>query len=174
MLPEVKALIEHYQLEPLPVEQTLFKSTYRSSREFDNGKPLGTAIIALYCDEPRSVSLFHKLPVDEVWHFYGGDPLRLVLLYPDGSSKDVIMGNNPLQGHNVQYVVPAGVWQAGHMLAGGSYSLYGCTLAPGFTDDMFEGGTRDQLVDVYPDRISDINLLACNPDETSMPKGSAS
>jgi predicted cupin superfamily sugar epimerase len=174
MRPEVTALIEHYNLEPLPVEQTLFVRTYRSTRESGGGKPCGTAIIALYCDEPRSVSLFHKLPVDEVWHFYRGDPLRLVLLYPDGSSKDVIMGNDPLMGQHVQFVVPAGVWQAGHMLAGGVYSLYGCTLAPGFTDDMFEGGSRDQLIDIYPDRVNDINKLGCSQDETSMPKGSAS
>ncbi|MCP4045635.1 MAG: cupin domain-containing protein [Gammaproteobacteria bacterium] len=174
MRPEVRALIEHYNLEPLPVEQTLFVRTYRSSCEFGGGKPCGTAIIALYCDEPRSVSLFHKLPVDEVWHFYGGDPLRLVLLYPDGSSKDVIMGNDLPKGHHVQFVVPAGVWQAGHMLAGGIYSLYGCTLAPGFTDDMFEGGTRDQLVDIYPDRLDDINMLCCSPGQTGMPEGSAS
>jgi len=174
MRPEVKALIEHYQLEPLPVEQTLFTSAYRSNREFGDGKPCGTAIIALYCDEPQSVSLFHKLPVDEIWHFYAGDPLRLVLLYQDGSSKDVIMGNNPLEGHHVQFVVPAGVWQAGHMVAGGRYSLYGCTMAPGFTDDMFEGGIRDQLIADYPDRVNDIEKLACSEDETSMPKGSAS
>jgi predicted cupin superfamily sugar epimerase len=153
---------------------SLFISTYRSYQEFGDGKPCGTAIIALYCDEPRSVSLFHKLPVDEVWHFYGGDPLRLVLLYPDGSSKDVIMGNDPLKGHYVQFVVPAGVWQAGHMVAGGRYSLYGCTMAPGFTDDMFEGGIRDQLIDVYPDRVNDINMLGCSQDERSMPKGFAS
>jgi predicted cupin superfamily sugar epimerase len=174
MQPEVKALIEHYSLEPLPVEQTLFTRTYRSHREFGDGKPLGTAIIGLYCDEPRSVSLFHKLTVDEVWHFYAGDPLRLILLYPDGSSKDVIMGNDPLKGHIVQFVVSAGVWQAGQMVAGGIYSLFGCTMAPGFTNDMFEGGTRDQLVDDYPDKTDDINMLACNPDETSMPTGSAS
>ena len=170
MQPEIKALIEHYQLEPLPVEQTLFKSTYRSNAETTEGKPVGTAIVALYCDEPHSVSLFHKLPVDEVWHFYAGDPLRLVLLYPDGSSKDVIMGNEPLKGHDVQFVVPAGVWQAGHMVAGGNYSLYGCTMAPGFTNDMFEGGSRDQLIGDYPDRADDINLFACSQDETSMPK----
>jgi len=170
MRPEVRALIEHYNLEPLPVEQTLFISTYRSNREFSDGKPCGTAIIALYCDEPRSVSLFHKLPVDEVWHFYAGDPLRLVLLYPDGSSKDVIMGNNPLRGQHVQFVVPAGVWQAGHMVAGGRYSLYGCTLAPGFHHDMFEGGTRDHLVAIYPDRVNDINMLGCSQDETRMPE----
>ena len=173
MLPEVKALIEHYKLKPMPVEETLFISSYRSHQEFSHGKPCGTAIIALYCDEPRSVSLFHKLPVDEVWHFYGGDPLRLILLYPDGSSKDVIMGNDPLKGHLVQFVVPAGVWQAGHMVAGGRYSLYGCTMAPGFTDDMFEGGIRDDLIEVYPNRVHDINRLGCSQDERSMPKGSA-
>ena len=171
---EVRALIEHYNLKPLPVEQTLFKRTYRSNHELDGGKPCGTAIIALYCDVPRSVSLFHKLPVDEVWHFYGGDPLRLVLLYPDGASKDVIMGNDLLKGHCVQFVVPAGVWQAGHMVAGGRYSLFGCTMAPGFTGDMFEGGIRDQLIDAYPDRANDINMLGCSQDQRSMPQRFAS
>jgi predicted cupin superfamily sugar epimerase len=78
------------------------------------------------------------------------------------------MGNDPFKGQSVQFVVPAGVWQAGHMVAGGRYSLFGCTMAPGFTDDMFEGGTRDQLVAAYPDRANDINVLGCRHDETSM------
>lgn len=108
MRPEVKALIEHYKLEPLPVEKTLFRSSYRSDLEYGDGKPWCNAIIALYCDEPRSVSLFHRLPADEIWHFYGGDPLRLVLLYPDGSSRDVIMGNDPLQGSLYSLLFPRG------------------------------------------------------------------
>lgn len=174
MLPEVKALIEHYKLKPLPVEEALFVSTYRSNQELGDGKPYGTAIIALYCEEPRSVSLFHRLPVDEIWHFYKGDPLRLVLLFPDGSSKDVILGNDPFKGHHVQFVVPAGVWQAGHTVAGGRYSLFGCTMAPGFTDAMFEGGTRSQLIEAYPDRIDDINMLGCSGAVTRMPEGFAS
>ena len=164
MLPEVKELIEYYKLEPMPTEETLFFSSYSSKQEISEGKPFCNANIALYCDEPRSVSLFHKLPVDEVWHFYGGDPLRLILLYPDGSSEDVIMGNEPQKVQNVQFVVPAGVWQAGHMLAGGRYSLFGCTMAPGFTDEMFEGmfegGTYEQLAETYPDRINDIKMLS--------------
>lgn len=162
MHPEVQRLIDHYSLEFLPVENTLFSQTYRSSREIGDDKPIGTTMIGLYCDDPPSLSLFHRLPVDEVWHFYGGDPLRIVLLYPDGSSEDVIMGNNPLEGQHVQFVVPAGVWQAGHMVTGGRYSLYGCSLAPGFTDDMFEGGTREKLIGAYPDRADDIDRLACD------------
>ncbi len=173
MHPEVKALIEHYKLQPLPVEGTLFVSTYRSQREVEGGGPMGTAMIGMYCDEPRSLSLFHRLTSDEVWHFYGGDPLRLVLLYPDGSSRDVILGDDPLQRQSVQFVIPAGVWQAGHMLEGGRYSLFGCTLAPGFTDGMFEGGTRERLIELYPDRAQDIHRLGGSADNTSMPEGFA-
>ena len=172
MHPKVKALIEHYHLQPLPVEGTLFASTYRSPQEYENGKPVGTAIIAMYCDDPYSVSMFHKLKYDEIWHFYGGDPLRLILLYPDGSSRDVIMGSDPLKGQLVQFVIPEGVWQAGHMLEGGKYSLFGCTVAPGFTGDSFEGGTRETLLSQYPDRVADINKLCVNG-ETNMPEGFA-
>jgi predicted cupin superfamily sugar epimerase len=84
------------------------------------------------------------------------------------------MGNDPLQGHCLQFVVPADVWQAGHMVTGGRYSLFGCTMAPGFTDDMFEGGTLEQLIDIFPDRAEDIKLLSCSQDERSFPKGFAS
>ena len=173
MKPEIQALIDHYHFTPLPTEGTLFASTYRSSTELDSGKPFGTAMIGMYCNEPESHSLFHRLPVDEVWHFYGGDPLRLVLLYPDGSSRDVILGSEPLQGQLVQFVIPAGVWQAGHVAAGGAYALFGCTMAPGFTDDMFEGGTRDELAAHYPNRLADIERFGCEPDATNMPEGFA-
>lgn len=171
---DIHALIEHFGLTTLPSEGTLFASTYRSADDTPSGGPYGTAIIAMYCAEPVSHSVFHRLPVDEVWHFYRGDPLRLMLLFPDGSSRDVIMGNDPLQGHQVQFVVPAGVWQAGHLVAGGRYALFGCTMAPGFTSDMFEGGTRAQLLNTHPDRRRDIDRFACQPGQTQMPDGFAS
>ncbi len=169
---DIEALIKHFDLQPLPVEGTLYASTYRSAQEFEGG-PMGTAMIGLYCEEPLSLSRFHRLTTDEVWHFYGGDPLRLVLLYPDGSSQEVVLGSDPLAGQQVQFVIPAGVWQAGHTLAGGRYSLFGCTLAPGFTGSMFEGGTRARLLAAYPERHADILRLACPDDETTMPEGFA-
>jgi predicted cupin superfamily sugar epimerase len=168
----VRALIEHFDLRPLPAEGTLFASTWRSPRD-ENSPPVGTAMIGLYCDEPPSYSLFHRLPVDEVWHFYGGDPLRLVLLYPSGRSADVILGPDPLAGQQVQFVVPAGVWQAGHLVAGGLYALFGCTLAPGFTGSMFEGGSRTALMAAWPERAADIQRLGCDDAGTRMPAGFA-
>ncbi len=169
----LQSLIDHYHFTPLPAEGALFVSTYRSAAEIETGKPYGTAIVAMYCNEPYSASCFHRLPVDEIWHFYGGDPLRLILLYPDGSSRDVIMGSEPLKGQLVQFVIPAGVWQAGHVAERGLYSLFGCTMAPGFTDDMYEGGTRDVLLRSHPDRAADIERFASDPGKTNMPRGFA-
>jgi predicted cupin superfamily sugar epimerase len=83
----------------------------------------------------------------------------------------VILGAQPLEGQQVQFVVPAGVWQAGHMVAGGRYSLFGCTMAPGFTGEMFTGGTRAELLTAYPDRETDIELLSCEEGDARMPDG---
>ena len=116
---ELRTLIAHFGMVPLPVEGTLFASTYRSTENNAEGGPVCTAMLATYCDEPVSISRFHRLPVDEVWHFNRGDPLRLVLLFPDGDARDVIMGSDPLAGQLVQFMVPAGVWQAGHLMPGG-------------------------------------------------------
>ncbi len=167
-------LVDRLGMTPLPVEATLFVSTYRSEANTATGGPIGTAMIGLYCNDPPSRSLFHRLQFDEVWHFYGGDPLRLVLLYPDGSSSEVVMGNDVLAGHLVQFVIPAGVWQAGELVADGSWALFGCTMAPGFTSVCFEGGRIDDLRAIYPDRDADVQRLGIPGDHsTTMPSGFA-
>jgi len=170
---QIKALTNHFHFTPLPAEGTLFTSTWRSSQEFADGSPVGTAMIGMYCSDPLSQSFFHRLPVDETWHFYGGNPLRLVLLAPDGSSHEVVLGSDPLKEQYVQFVVPAGVWQAGQIVEGGSYALFGCTLAPGFTGSMYEGGIREVLLAGYPDRKDDILKLTSDDIETRMPEGFA-
>ena len=163
MSPEVQALVAQHGLRPLPVEGTLFAATYRDAAG------ASSAMVGLYCDEPPSRSLFHRLPVDEVWHFYSGDPLRLVLLHACGRCEDVILGSDAALGQRVQFVVPAGCWQAGHMVAGGRHSLFGCTLAPAFHSAMFEGGARDTLLPLYPECAEDIARLGCEPGHTRMP-----
>lgn len=170
----VAHLIAAYGLSRLPVEGTLFVSTYRSAVEMPAGGPVGTAMIGLYAHDPPSRSLFHRLPADEVWHFYGGDPIRLVLLHPDGHSEEVWLGSDLEQGHRVQAVIPAGVWQAGELVAYGRYALFGCTMSPGFTSAGFEAGMRSALLASHPDRGHDIERLTVGDrDEPTMPPGFA-
>jgi predicted dehydrogenase/predicted cupin superfamily sugar epimerase len=168
--PDTARIIEHFGFEKLPVEGTLFKNSYRSALESREGGPAGTEMIGLYAERPSSLSRFHRLTYDETWHAYGGDPFRLILLYPDGHSEDVIMGSDPLKGQRVQFVVPAGVWQGGCILSGGRYALYGCSMAPGFTASCFQAGTREELLRLYPDRAQDIRALGVDGGETKMPE----
>ena len=156
----MRALIEHYDLRPLPIEGTLFAQTYRSRATTASGDPAGTAIVGLYCDEPRSFSCFHVLAADEVWHAYDGDPFRLILLHPDGATEEVVMGRDRQAGQRVQFTVPAGVWQAGELIPGGRFALYGCTMAPGFTEAGFTASPSGPLETRWPDRLDDIRRLS--------------
>ena len=168
----VNTLIAFYQLTPLPVEGTLFASTYRSSENLPNGEPLATGMIGLYAEEPLSHSTFHRLQADELWHFYEGDALRLILLHPDGRSEDVLLGPDESAGHHRQFLIPALTWQAGGLLPGGEYALFGCTMSPGFTSRTFEGGRLAGLLALYPSREADLRRFTV-AGETQMPEGFA-
>lgn len=168
---DTAALLRHFRFERLPLEGTLYRSSWRSGADTAQGGPVGTAMIGLYADTPRSVSCFHRLSRDEVWHVYGGDPFVLYLLHPGGRSEEVLMGGNPLAGQQLQCVIPAGVWQAGCLVPGGRYALFGCTMAPGFTGDCFEAGVSEGLAAQYPALADTIRRLAVQGSQLRMPAG---
>jgi predicted cupin superfamily sugar epimerase len=110
----------------------------------------GSAIYTLQTKE--DFSALHLLQTDEIWHFYGGDPLEVLLLYPDGHGETAIIGPDVLHGQHPQFVVPRGVWQGSRPIGPGpdSYTFFGNTLAPGFEYADFAIGYRDELQKQYP------------------------
>lgn len=167
---EIKAIIDHFQFDRIPIEGTYYKSTYVSKRTIE-GNPVSTAMIGLYCHTPLSLSYFHRLKHDEVWHFYQGQAFTIHLLFPEGTYQQIQMGNNFLQGEYVQFTVPANVWQAAELLPESQYALFGCTVAPGFTGACFEGGTRELLLAHYPKQANIIKKLSIKGHDTKMPEG---
>ncbi|WP_432117384.1 cupin domain-containing protein [Streptomyces sp. bgisy032] len=150
-------LIAHYGLEPIPHEGGLFRQTWAGPGRPD-GRPEGTAIVALLTAD--DFSALHRLPTDEIWHFYLGDPLELLLLAPDGSARTVVLGPGVLRGEHVQFTVPAGTWMGGRVSAGGSWTLFGCTMAPGFTFEGYEHGDAAALTARYPAEADRIAVLS--------------
>jgi predicted cupin superfamily sugar epimerase len=170
-LPE--RLRQFYNLEPLPVEGGLFKQTYLSAESIDSrclperyceSHPYGTATLYLLNTDPDCFSAMHHLPTDEVYHFYMGDPVEMLLLYPDGHSQHVVLGQDVFAGQKVQFVAPRGVWQGSHLLDGGNYALIGTTMAPGYVDSDYTGGTREDLTRLYPQEAGLIRRLTRLPD----------
>ena len=62
----------------------------------------------------------HRLPGDEIFHFYLGDPVEMLQLRPDGTGEVLILGPDILHGMRPQTVVAGGVWQGSQLAAGGS------------------------------------------------------
>ncbi|MEM1122165.1 MAG: cupin domain-containing protein [Bacteroidota bacterium] len=166
----IQQLIDHYQFDRIPVEGTLYKSTYVSPVKHQ-GVPIVTSIIGMYCHNPFSASYFHRLTQDETWHFYGGDAFELYLLFPNGQTEIVVMGPDFSAGQRLQFTIPALVWQAGKLTNQGDYALFGCTLAPGFTGDCFEGGTFEQLIKQFPAQKKLIEELSIKEENGHLPEG---
>jgi len=166
--PTAEQVIEWLQLEPLPVEGGYFRQFYRSSEwippasfpgRFSQPKAIATSIYYLRTSHPDSFSAMHRLLVDEIHHFYLGDPVEMLLLYPDGQGQVVRMGPDLRQGHMLHVVVPRGVWQGGRVIVGGRWALTGATCAPGFDETDYEGADPALLIESYPefaDRIASL------------------
>ena len=166
-----QTIIEQFGLEDLPREGGMFVQSYRSddilsaeqlSDRYKTSKPAGTAIYYFLTGHPDSFSAMHRLPTDEIYHFYLGDPVELLLLYPDGESQVVILGQDIANGQDVQFVVPRGVWQGSCLMTGGEYALLGTTMAPGWTDEDYEEASRAQLQIDYPTQAELIRRLTRN------------
>lgn len=103
-------------------------------------------------------SLFHKIKSDEVWHFFNGSPLKLLVVKPDKLFVTYTLGNDIDNKEVFQVAVPAGSWIAATPVLDDSYSLLGCTVAPGFEFSDLEIASRDYLFMHYP-HLYDIIML---------------
>ncbi len=153
----VEEVIRHFELQPLAMEGGYFRQNYRSSETTPEGKPMGTAIYYLLTAD--TFSRLHKLPADEIYHFYLGDPVELLLLHRNGAGKMVTLGKEIEKGMEVQLAVPAGCWQGSRLAPGGKWALLGTTMAPGFTDDDFVPAQSEELKRKYPHFAPEIESL---------------
>ncbi|MBI1877511.1 MAG: cupin domain-containing protein, partial [Chloroflexi bacterium] len=117
MTPTAQEVIDLLQLEPLQLEGGLFRLTYRSPEKifpealparYQQTRVLGTAIYALLT--PTDFSAMHRLDTDEIYHFYYGDPLEMLLLHPDGSGEVFWLGNDLRADQRPQKVVARNTW----------------------------------------------------------------
>lgn len=103
-----------------------YVETFRDS----SGGARGHSTAIYYLLQAGERSHWHRVrDAAEIWHFYAGDPLLLRI--SDGASvQSVTLGIELGKGERPQAVVPADAWQAAEPL--GSFTLVGCTVAPGF------------------------------------------
>ncbi len=145
----IEQLFKQYQFAYFEDEGVYIQNVFQSAFQDGNGNACASHAIGIYCNQPYSFSRFHKLDHDELWHFYEGDPFVLHLLYPNGETQSITMGDDLQKGEQRTFLVPAGTWQAGE-LVDGNYALFACTVCPAFVPHIYTHRVQEELIAQYP------------------------
>ncbi len=158
-------IVRQLGLQPHP-EGGYFRETYRASesipaqgldRRYGGSRAASTAIY--YLLEAGQRSALHRLRSDEIFHFYAGDPLRIIEITPDGRLTETLLGADLAAGGIPQHVIPAGAWFGALPAEGGRFALVGCTVAPGFDFADFELAETVALLAAFPQHEAWIRRL---------------
>lgn len=132
MHPRAAELIATLELRPHP-EGGFYRELFRSTTQVapQDGRGARASLTTIFFLLPEdSVSRWHQVASDEVWHLYEGGPLALLELTALGD--DLFTHRlSPLGDAGTPVcTIQAGNWQAARPL--GAYALVGCTVGPGF------------------------------------------
>ena len=158
---EIRTLLK---LEPHPT-CGFVRETYLSAQSiapgglpapFADGRPMGSALYFMVT-AGASVRL-HRIRNDQLYHYYLGDPLEVVLLRGDGASERVIVGPDLRRGQRVQLLIPGNTFHTARVI--GDWFLGASTEWPGVIPADVEVGNLDELATKYPAVAADLRAIA--------------
>lgn len=147
-------------LQELPEEGGYFARTYQAKDHvhLDRGeRAVGDAIYYLITED--QFSGLHKLKCDEMWHFYMGDPVEMVL-FDDSEFNLIEIGNTDLKKHRPQQLVKADQWQGTKLKPGGKWALIGTNAFPAYDHKDFTLGTLEMFLARPEEQIEIIKRYA--------------
>ena len=145
------------QLQPHP-EGGHYREEYRADTDVVvNGVRKSACTSIYFLLKAGEISALHRIASDELWHFYCGSAITIHCISAAGEYHNIIVGNKPQNGQVFQTCVAAGDWFGATVTNG--YALVGCTVAPGFEFTDFAMGSRQELLDIYPQHRSIILRL---------------
>lgn len=131
--------------------------TYRSQQRiprqalpamYEGDRPFGSVLYFMVT--PGTPIRLHRIRSDQMYHHYLGDPLDVLLLYPDGSGEVKVVGADLAAGMRPQLIIPGGTFHVSRVQAGSRYALLETTEWPGVEPPDVELGDPDKLMSVYP------------------------
>ena len=110
--------------------------------------PVGSALYFLVT--PAAPVRLHRIMNDQLYHYYRGDPLELLLLYADGRSEQVVIGPDLESGQRVQLLIPGGTFHTARVIGDRDWFLGGSTEWPGVVPSDVELGDAHELARQFP------------------------
>jgi len=160
---EVRTLLK---LEPHPT-CGFVRETYRSSLAiapgglpppFADGRPAGSALFFMVT--PEAPVHLHRIRNDQLYHYYLGDALEVVMIPDGGTVERVVVGPDLGAGQRVQLFIPGNTFHTARLAANGSWFLGGSTEWPGVLPADVETGDVEELAKQFPDAAADLRAIA--------------
>lgn len=125
--------------------------------EFEGDRARGSVLYFLVTPDARMA--LHRIGPEQMYHHYLGDPLEVLLLYPDGSGTVEVVGSLT-DGHRPQLLVPAQTWHVSRLARGGEYALLATTEWPAVEPADVAVGDAEELANGYPKLADQIHDFA--------------
>jgi len=109
---------------------------------------------------PQAPVRLHRIRSDQMYHHYLGDPLEVLLLYPDGRGEVRVVGPDLMAGMRPFVLVPGETFHAARLPRGGDYALLGTSVWVRPEPADVEMGDPEQLMVSYPSLRDEVRAFA--------------
>ncbi len=127
---------------------------------FADGRPMGSALYFMVT--PTAPVHLHRIRNDQLYHYYLGDPLEVLLLRGDGKSERVVVGPDLRGGERVQLLIPGNTFHTARLIGRRRWFLGASTEWPGVVPADVEIGNLDALAAKYPAVAADMRAIAAS------------
>jgi predicted cupin superfamily sugar epimerase len=127
---------------------------------FADGRPMGSALYFMVT--PSAPVRLHRIRNDQLYHYYLGDPLEVLLLRGDGTTERVIVGPDLRGGERVQLFIPGNTFHTARLMGRRRWFLGASTEWPGVVPADVELGNLDELAVKYPAVAADLRAIAAS------------
>jgi uncharacterized protein len=124
---------------------------------FAEGRPTGSALYFMVT--PDAPVRLHRIHNDQLYHYYLGDPIDVLMLHADGTTKRAVVGPYLRAGQCLQLLIPGNTFHTARIVGGRRWFLGASTEWPGVEPADVEIGDVDALGAKYPDVANDLRAF---------------
>ena len=121
---------------------------------FADGRPEGSALYFMLT--PGEPVKLHRIRNDQLYHYYLGDPIEVLMMLEDGSTELHIVGPDLRKRHKLQLFIPGGTFHTARVTGERRWFLGASTEWPGVEPADVELGNADVLAARYPKVAAEI------------------
>src|SRR5712691_2502480 len=127
---------------------------------FSDARPMGSALYFMVT--PTAPVRLHRIRNDQLYHYYLGDPLEVLLLRADGTTELVVVGGDLRAGERVQLLIPGNTFHTARLIGRRRWFLGASTEWPGVVPADVEIGNLEEMAAKYPAVAADIHAIAAS------------